>query len=75
VADKIKTQLLCDERDWPLVETLASVCVYLPLSIFLLVTVINIDELKNRKRDHFVGFVWLVVTRALFGKQFMSVLS
>ena len=41
----------------------------------LLVTIINIDELKNRKRDHFVGLMWLVVTRALFGKQFMSVLS
>ena len=75
LADKIKTHLLFDSRDFPLVETLVSVCVYLPFSILLLVTIINIDELKNRKRDHFVGLVWLVVTRALFGKQFMSVLS
>jgi len=75
LADKIKTHMLSDSRDWPLVETLASVCLYLPLSVFLLVTIINIDELKNRKRDHFVGFVWLIVTRALFGRQFMSLLS
>ena len=75
LADKIKTHLLFDSRDFPLVETLVSVCVYLPFSILLLVTIINIDELKNRKRDHFVGLMWLVVTRALFGKQFMSVLS
>jgi len=75
VANIIKTKVLSDPRDYPLVEALASISVYLPLSIFILVTLINVDELKNRKRDHLCGFIWLFVTRKLFSEQFMSILK